>query len=167
MVIHVLTSNCPNHHHHRWASTTSPQLSSLAAIWPRCSEQSACSLTPLPSPRPGPGLTISLTSCMLRGPLSTGMLERVWRKGSSQRQERTLLLWRRITRRSALTPLRVEQRTKAMSTSPQEPSSQGSVMTNVGHVLNMKYTDSRSLCLNAASHFSRTSLPLSRHLCQN
>ncbi|CAK6979303.1 PREDICTED: tubulin alpha chain-like%2C partial [Scomber scombrus] len=35
--------------------------------------------------------TTSLTSCMPRGPLSTGMLGRVWRRESSQRPEKTWL----------------------------------------------------------------------------
>merc|ERR1712071_173464 len=35
----------------------------------------------------------------LRGLLSTGMLERVWRRESSLRQEKTWQLWRKIMRR--------------------------------------------------------------------
>merc|ERR1712203_1242211 len=67
--------------------------------------------------RLGPGSTISLTSCTPRGPLSTGMSERVWRRENSPRQGRILPPSRRITRRLALTPLRVEEKTKVMSTS--------------------------------------------------
>merc|ERR1719295_1251243 len=68
--------------------------------WPPGQDQQgcACSATPLPSLRPGPGSTISLTSCTPRGPLSTGMLERVWRRENSPRQGKILLPLRRIMR---------------------------------------------------------------------
>merc|ERR1712037_550218 len=64
---------------------------------------SVCLATPLLLLRPGPGLTISLTSCTPRGPLSTGMLARAWRRGSSLKLGRTWLPWRRTMRRLALT----------------------------------------------------------------
>merc|ERR1712233_260687 len=76
----------------------------------------ACSATPLPSPRPGPGSTISLTSCTPREPLSTGMLERVWRRENSLRQGKILLPLRRTTRRLALTLLRLEMTERATNT---------------------------------------------------
>merc|ERR1711971_83322 len=63
-----------------------------------------------------PGLTISLTSCTPRGPLSTGMLGRVWRKVNSLRQGKILLPLRRTMRRLALTLLRLEMTARATST---------------------------------------------------
>merc|ERR1712217_285869 len=77
----------------------------------------ACSLTPPPSPRPGPGLTTSSTSCTPRGPSFTGTLVRVWRRVSSPRPGRILLLSRRITKRSALTLPRLEMTARVMNTS--------------------------------------------------
>merc|ERR1719322_605805 len=92
----------------RSESTTSHQPSSLEVTRPRFREPSVCSPTPPLSPRPGPGLTTSLTSCMLREPLFTGMLVRVWRRESSLRLEKILLLLRRIMKRSVLTLLMLE-----------------------------------------------------------
>merc|ERR1719452_20775 len=87
----------------RLGSTTSlPQLYQ-EEIWPRFPGLSACCPTPRLLLRPGPGLTTSLISCMPRELLFTGMLERVWRRESSLRLVRILLLWRRIMRRLDLT----------------------------------------------------------------
>merc|ERR1719394_1920245 len=83
-------------------STTSLQPSSLEVTRLRSREPSACSPTPPPLLRPGPDLTTSLTSCTPREPSSIGMLEKVWRKESSLRQERILLLLRRIMKRLVL-----------------------------------------------------------------
>merc|ERR1711994_502255 len=66
---------------------------------------------------PGPDLTTSSTSCTPRGPSFTGTLVRAWRRVSSPRPGRILLLLRRITRRSALTPLRLEMTARVMNTS--------------------------------------------------
>merc|ERR1712059_218818 len=88
-----------------WHQLPAPPLWFLEAIWLRSAVLSACSPTPPPSPRPGPDLTTSLTSCTPRGPSSTGTLGRVWRRESSLRLERILLLLRRIMRRSVSTLL--------------------------------------------------------------
>merc|ERR1719384_2044165 len=92
----------------RSVSTTSHQLLSQEAILPRHLEPSVCSPTPPPLPRPGPGLTTSLTSCTPREPLFIGMLEKVWRRESSLRPEKILLLLRRIMKRLVLTLLMLE-----------------------------------------------------------
>merc|ERR1712113_448750 len=101
----------------RSVSTTSPQPSFPVEILLRSAGPCACSLTPLPSLRPGLGLTTSSTSCTPRGPLSTGTLERVWRRVSSPKPGRILLPLRRITRRSALTLLRLEMTARVMNIS--------------------------------------------------
>merc|ERR1739846_69103 len=75
---------------------------------PRLLVLSACSPTPQLLLRPGLGWTTSLTSCMPRGPSFTGMLGRVWRRESSLKLVRTLLLLRRIMRRLALTLLKLK-----------------------------------------------------------
>merc|ERR1719154_890094 len=92
----------------RLESTTNPQLLYLEEILPRLLAPSACCPTPLLLLRLGPGLTTSLTSCMPRGLLFTGMLERVWRKENSLKLVRIWLLLRRIMRRLALTLLRLK-----------------------------------------------------------
>merc|ERR1719500_52833 len=93
----------------RLASTTShPQLSQVETL-PRSRGPSACSPTPPPLLRPGLGLTTSLTSCMPRELLFTGMLERVWRGESSLRLGKTWLLWRRIMRKLEWTALRLKE----------------------------------------------------------
>merc|ERR1739838_507273 len=96
----------------RLESTTNHQLLFQEVIWLRLLVPSACCPTPPRSPRPGPGLTTSLTSCMPRGLLFTGMLERAWRRESSLRLARILLLLRRIMKRSALTLLKVKREKK-------------------------------------------------------
>merc|ERR1711963_68264 len=69
----------------KWASTTSLPLWYLEVTWPKFSGRCACCLTLQPLLRLGPDLTISLTSCMLSGLLSTGMLAKAWKKENSQR----------------------------------------------------------------------------------
>merc|ERR1712224_1022830 len=61
--------------------------------------------------------TTSLTSCTPSVLSSTGMLEKAWKKVSSQRHEKILLLWRRITKRSELRQQRERERKKDMATS--------------------------------------------------
>merc|ERR1719289_383284 len=92
----------------RLASTTSLQLLCQVETPRRLLVQSACSPTPQPSLKPGLGWTISLTSCMPRELSFTGMLERVWRRESSPKLVRTLLLLRRIMRRLVLTLLKLK-----------------------------------------------------------
>merc|ERR1719452_287954 len=90
----------------RLESTTSHQQLFLEEIKPRSLVPSACYPTPLLLLRLGPGLTTSLTLCMPRELLFTGMLERVWRRESSLKLVRIWLLLRRIMRRLALILLR-------------------------------------------------------------
>merc|ERR1719445_2298770 len=92
----------------RLVSTTSLQPSSLEVTRLRSRELSACSLTPPPLLRPGPDLITSLTSCTPREPLSIGMLDREWRRESSLKLVKTLLLLRRIMKRLVLTLLMLE-----------------------------------------------------------
>merc|ERR1719154_1036403 len=100
----------------RLESTTNHQLLFLEEILPRLLAPSACCPTPLLLLRLGPGLTTSLTSCMPRGLLFTGMLERVWRKENSLKLVRILPLLRRIMRRLALTLLRLKMEKVVKST---------------------------------------------------
>merc|ERR1712066_15591 len=67
--------------------------------WPRSRGPSACSPTPLPSPRHGGGSTTSLISCMLRELLCIGMWERVWKKVNLVKLVKTWLHWRKIMKR--------------------------------------------------------------------
>merc|ERR1712076_341710 len=60
--------------------------------------------------RPGLVWIISLILCTPSVPSSTGMWERVWRRESSPRPVSISLPWRRITRRSELTPSREKER---------------------------------------------------------
>merc|ERR1712088_1263163 len=92
----------------RLASTTNHQLLYQAGIRPRLLVQSACSPTPQLLLKPGLGWTTSLTSCMPRELSFTGMLERVWRRESSLKLVRTLLLLRRVMRRLVLTLLKLK-----------------------------------------------------------
>merc|ERR1712018_388094 len=87
----------------RLESITSLQLLFLAEISPKFKEPFACFPTPPLSPKPGPDLTTSLISCTPRELLSTGMLERAWKRESSLKPERTWLLLRKITKRLAWT----------------------------------------------------------------
>merc|ERR1712002_572651 len=97
------------------ASTTSHQLLYQEEIRQRLLVPSACSPTPQLLLRPGLGWTTSLTSCMPREPSFTGMLERVWRRESSLKLVRTLLLLRRIMRRLALTLLKERMMEREMN----------------------------------------------------
>merc|ERR1712226_998064 len=99
------------------ASTTNHPLLYQEETPPRLLVQSACSPTPQLLLRPGLDWTTSLTSCTPRGPSSTGMSVRVWRRENSPRQGRILPPSRRITRRSALTLLRLEMMERATSIS--------------------------------------------------
>merc|ERR1712203_947017 len=83
---------------------------------PKSAGLCACLAIQRPLLRPGPGLTISLTSCTPRGPLSTGMLERVWRRQNSPRLGKILPPSRRTTRRSDSTLLRLEMTARATNT---------------------------------------------------
>merc|ERR1711936_489867 len=87
----------------RLESTTNLQLLFQEEILQRLLELFACYLTPQQSLRLGPDLITSLTSCMPRELLFIGMLERAWRKESSLRLVRILLLLRRIMKRWDLT----------------------------------------------------------------
>merc|ERR1719452_71709 len=99
----------------RLESTTSHQQFFLEEIKPRSLVPSACYPTPQLLLRLGPGLTTSLTLCMPRELLFTGMLERVWKRESSPRPVRISLLLRRIMRRSVLTLLRLKMEKKGMN----------------------------------------------------
>merc|ERR1712115_478613 len=94
----------------RLVSITSPPLWSQGETLPRYKEQCACSPTPPPLLRLGPGLTTSLTSCTPRELLFTGTWERAWRRENSLRLGKTWLLWRRIMKRLAWTALRLKER---------------------------------------------------------
>merc|ERR1711935_749560 len=96
----------------RSASTTSHPRSSPAVTWPRSNAPSACCPTRLRSPKPGLVLITSSISCTPSVPLSTGMSEKAWRRASSPRPARILPLLRRITKRSASTPLTVKTKAK-------------------------------------------------------
>lgn len=56
----------------RWELTTSRPQRSPVETWRQCSGPSACWAIPQPLARPLNALTISLTLCLPRGPLSTG-----------------------------------------------------------------------------------------------
>merc|ERR1712002_759194 len=99
----------------RLASTTNHQLLCQEETPPRLLVQSACSPTPQLLLKPGLGWTTSLTLCMPRGPSFTGMLEKVWRRESSPKLVRILLLLRRIMRRLALTLLRERMMERVMN----------------------------------------------------
>merc|ERR1712215_496920 len=86
----------------RLASTTNLQLLFQEETKQRLLELFACYPTQQPLLKLGQDLTTSLTSCMPRELLFIGMLERAWRRESSPRLVRILLLLRRIMRRSAL-----------------------------------------------------------------
>merc|ERR1712243_136047 len=92
----------------RLVLTTSLQPSSPEAIRLRTRELSVCCPTQLLLLKPGQDLTTSLTLCMPRELLFTGMLERVWKRESSLRPEKILLLLRRIMKRLDLTALMLE-----------------------------------------------------------
>merc|ERR1712182_197954 len=59
----------------------------------------------------------SSISCTLNVLTWAGMSEKAWKKANSQRHEKILLLWRRITKRSELRQLREREKKKVMATS--------------------------------------------------
>merc|ERR1712013_759504 len=67
--------------------------------WLRCRGLSVCSPTPPPLLRPGGGSTTSLISCMPRGLLFIGMLEREWKKVNLVKLVKIWLLLRKIMRK--------------------------------------------------------------------
>merc|ERR1712078_799512 len=73
--------------------------------------------TLLPSLRCSLASITSSISCIPNVLSSTGMLEKVWKKVSSRRREKILLLWRRITKRWELRQQRERGRKKDMATS--------------------------------------------------
>merc|ERR1712124_47215 len=73
--------------------------------------------TRLPSLRCSLASITSSISCILNELSSTGMLEKVWKKVSSRRREKILLLWRRITKRWELRQQREKERKKDTATS--------------------------------------------------
>merc|ERR1711915_1052145 len=103
----------------RSVSTTSLQLWFLVGTLLRLPELSACSQTQLLLLKLGQDLIISLTRCMLREHLFIGMLVRVWRKASSLKLERILLLLKRITKRLDLILVRLRMMKEARSTKSQ------------------------------------------------
>merc|ERR1712156_1031839 len=96
----------------RSESTTSHPPLFQVVTSPRSSVPCACCPTPPPSPRPGLVWIISLILCTPSVPSSTGMLERVWKRESSQRLVRILLPWRKTMKRSASTVLRERAKRK-------------------------------------------------------
>merc|ERR1711920_436537 len=87
------TSNCGP----RWRSCQSPELSACYQILRQLLKL-------------GPDLTTSLTLCMLRELLFIGTLEKVWKKESSLRQEKTWRLLRRTMKRLEWTALKPKER---------------------------------------------------------
>merc|ERR1711915_592314 len=83
------------------------QLLYLEVILPRLPVRCACYPTLRLSQKLGQDLITSLTSCMPRELSFIGMLEREWRKVSSLKLEKILLLLRRIMKRLVLIPVRL------------------------------------------------------------
>merc|ERR1719274_292800 len=73
--------------------------------------------TPLPLLRCSLVSTTSLISCIQSALSYIGTSEREWRKASSQKHVKILLLWRRTTKRSASRLLREKVKRKATATS--------------------------------------------------
>merc|ERR1711892_749927 len=96
----------------RSASTTSHPRSSPVVTWPRSNAPSACCPTRLRLPKPGLVLITSSILCTPSVPLSTGMSEKAWRRASSPRPARIWPHLRRITKRSASTPLTVKTKAR-------------------------------------------------------
>merc|ERR1712029_886105 len=65
---------------------------------------------------------ISLTSCMPRELLSTGTLERVWKRENSLKLGKIWQLWRRITKRLELIPWKEREMKKVANTKLNLPS---------------------------------------------
>merc|ERR1712025_417656 len=74
----------------------------MGGTWQRCHVLFACCPTPRPSGRPGQDWTTSLTLCMQRELLFTGIGGKEWRKVSSLKQERILLLWKKTMKKLVL-----------------------------------------------------------------
>merc|ERR1712118_164245 len=68
-------------------------------------------------PRCSLASTTSSISCIPSVLSSIGMSEKAWKKVSSQRHEKILLLWRRTTKRSELRQQRERERKKDTATS--------------------------------------------------
>merc|ERR1712166_275097 len=98
------------------ASTTSRQPSSQAVTWPRFSVPSACFPTPPPSPKHGPDLTTSSTSCTPSVPLCTGTSVKVWKKANSPKPVKISPPSRRTTKKSASTLPKVKAKVKKENT---------------------------------------------------
>merc|ERR1712228_967017 len=94
----------------RWESTWDLQLWSQVEILPKSRELSACFPILLQLLKLGPDLTTSSTLCMLSERLFTGTLEKVWKKESSLRQEKTWRLLRRTMKRLEWTALKPKER---------------------------------------------------------
>merc|ERR1712098_417003 len=62
--------------------------------------------------KPGLAWIISLILCMPKVLLSTGMLEKVWKKENSQKPVRTWLLLRRTTKKLVWIPSKVKMKEK-------------------------------------------------------
>merc|ERR1711861_74654 len=93
-------------------STTSPQQLFQEEILPVYNVQYVWFPTPLPLPRLYPVLTTSSILCTPSVPLSTGMLERVWKRVNSLRPVRILQLLRRTTKRLVQRQQREKERRK-------------------------------------------------------
>merc|ERR1711915_305766 len=91
----------------RSVSTTSLQLLYLEVILPRLPVRCACYQTLQLLQKLGQDLITSLTLCMPRELSFIGMLEKEWRKVSSLKLEKILLLLRRITKRLVLILVRL------------------------------------------------------------
>merc|ERR1711915_543876 len=91
----------------RSVSTTSLQLLYLEVILPRLPVRCACYPTLQLLQKLGQDLITSLTSCMPRELSFIGMLEKEWRKVSSLKLEKILLLLKRIMKRLVLIPVRL------------------------------------------------------------
>merc|ERR1712025_267445 len=86
----------------RLVSTINPLLWCQEGTWQRCRVLSACCPTLLPSGRPGRDWTTSLTLCMQRELLFTGMWGKEWRKVSFLKQGRILLLLKKTMKKLVL-----------------------------------------------------------------
>merc|ERR1712076_156821 len=87
--------------------------------------------------RPGLVWIISLILCTPSVPSSTGMWERVWRRESFPRPVRISLPWRRITRRSELTPSREKERRRERNIKllTLNPKTLNQLLTELDHII--------------------------------
>merc|ERR1719410_1467242 len=99
----------------RLESIISLQLLFLVEILLKLQELSVCSPILLQLLRHGQDWTTSSTSCTPREHSFTGMLEKVWRRVSSLKHERILLLLRRIMKRLDWTPWMLEKEKMEMN----------------------------------------------------